>query len=73
MKARFAIAVNEKNEWTVYGYNYEKNHTTDREMKNQAAEFLGMDTKCNDVNMYMVEVELLEQITLKGTVVNEDS
>lgn len=72
MKARFAIAINEKNEWFVSGYNYEKNHPTDGEMKNQAAEFLGMDTKCNDVNMYMIEVDIPFTVTLKGCIVNEN-
>jgi hypothetical protein len=73
MKARFAIAVNEKNEWIVYGNDYEKNHPKDGEMKNQANEFLDMDTESKDINTYIVEVELPEQITLKGTVVNENN
>lgn len=73
MKIRFAIAVNEKNEWMVCGNCHEKSHPTDLDMKNQAVEFLDMDVECASINTYTVEVELPKQITLKGTVVNEDS
>lgn len=73
MKARFVIAVNEKNEWVVCGNDYEKNHPTYVEMKSQAIEFLDIDTKSKDINTYIVEVEIPARITLKGVVVNEDS